>query len=106
MGLLLFKKCFFASIVSGTKVTTLRRWKTQRLRAGARAFCPGLGWLDVTSVDVVELNDLTDADAHGDGFDDHAGMMKALEEIYPDHATDGRIWFKVRFAMNPDGAQA
>jgi hypothetical protein len=97
MGQLLFKKCFWDAIRAGTKRTTLRRWDRPRAKAGDRAFAPGVGWLRVTAVDVVELDDLADADAIADGFDSRSAMREALDEIYPDHATDGKRWYRVAF---------
>ena len=97
MGQLLFKKCFWEAIRAGRKWTTVRRWISPRLRAGQRAFAPGLGWLIIEAVDVVELDDLADADARADGFESIGLMKRALHELYPSHADDGRRWFRVAF---------
>jgi hypothetical protein len=105
MGQLLFKKCFFEAIRGGTKRTTLRRWSAARVRAGQRAFSPGLGWLQIEAVDAVELEQLTGADARADGFDRVSDMLKALREIYPDQEVDGRRWFRVKFRCE-DGVNA
>jgi len=100
MSLLLMKKCFFDAIRAGTKVTTIRRWKTKRVKPGSRAFCPGLGWLAVKSVEPVELNHLSEQDAQADGFETLAGMLGALEAIYPETSTDGKTWFRVKFKLS------
>ena len=76
----------------------MRRWATPRLKAGQRAFAPGIGWLTIDAVDVVaDLDHLTDAEAVADGFDNVADMKAALRLIYPAQAGDGRKWFRVAF---------
>ena len=97
MGQLLFKKCFWDAIRAGRKRTTIRRWTSPRLRAGQRAFAPGLGWLMIESVDVVELEHLSDADARADGFDTLRQMKRTLHELYPKQSRDGRRWFRIAF---------
>ena len=67
------------------------------MRAGQRAFSPGLGWLHIDAVDAVKLEQLTDADASADGFDCVSDMLKTLSEIYPNQKSDGRHWFRVKF---------
>ena len=69
------------------------------MRAGRRS-APGVGWLKIESVEVVELDGLTDTDAAADGFPTRAGLVEALEGMYPDHAGDGRRWFLVRFVLD------
>jgi hypothetical protein len=104
MGQLLFKKCFWEPIRSGTKRTTLRRWDRPRVRAGERAFSPGLGWLAIVAVDeVADLSTLTDADARADGFASRDELLNALLSIYPNHETDGRRWFRVGFERQDCG---
>jgi hypothetical protein len=102
MGQLLFKKCFFDAIRSGQKRTTIRRWSSARLKAGQRAFAPGLGYLTIEAVDVVRLEQLSDADALADGFDSLAQMKRMLRRLYPAAASDGRQWFKVSFRRDHD----
>ncbi len=97
MGQLLFKKCFWEAIRNGKKRTTLRRWDRPRVKAGGRAFTPGVGWLRVDGVDVVELASLGEADAGADGFSSLDEMRAALAVLYPAHATDGKQWFRVAF---------
>jgi hypothetical protein len=102
MGQLLFKKCFWEPIRSGSKRTTLRRWASPRVSAGGRAYTPGVGWLRVGSVEAVELASLDEADARADGFASLDAMMKTLAEIYPQRETDGKRWFKVSFAYEDE----
>jgi hypothetical protein len=99
MGQLLFQKRFFDSIRSGRKCTTIRRWRGPRVKAGSRAFVPGLGYLLIESVERVTLGQLRAADAIADGFASLSQMRATLREIYPPTQTraDGRLWFRVRF---------
>ncbi len=69
------------------------------VKAGGRAWAAGVGWLAVDAVDVVELADLTDADAVADGFVTVGGMLDVLRALYPDTAADGKQWFRVRFRV-------
>jgi hypothetical protein len=97
MGQLLFKKCFWQPIRDGAKRTTIRRWLRPRLKPGQRAYSPGLGWLLIDSVDLINLEDLHDADALADGFPTVREMRRALHELYPHTAHDNRSWFRIAF---------
>ncbi len=110
MGQLLFKKCFFGALRAGTKRTTLRRWTSARVKPGDRVFTPGVGFLRIESIDVVDLSSLKAADAIADGFPSLRAMRKMLAELYPDAAgnRDGREWFRIAFkveAMPPSSAR-
>ena len=100
MAQLFFKKHFQDAIRAGRKQTTIRRWKTPMLRPGERAFSPGLGWLNIDAVEAIELEHLGEADARADGFETMAALREVLITLYPDHASDGKSWFRVglRFA--------
>ena len=104
MGQLFFKKPLQDAILTGRKVTTIRRWDRPRVRAGGRAWAPGVGWLAIDAVEPVALADLTAADAAADGFDTLAALLGVLRELYPDAADgdaggDGKHWFRVRFTL-------
>jgi hypothetical protein len=100
MSLLLFKKQFLDAIRAGEKRTTIRRWTRPRVRAGTRAFSPGLGWLAIDHVDEVSLRDLNDHDARADGFDCAAQMRRELAKLYPAANSEGKSWFLVRFTFS------
>jgi hypothetical protein len=102
MPQILFQRRFLDAIRRGEKTTTLRRWKSCRLKAGAKARAPGLGWLDILSCERINLNDLTAADARADGFASLEELLATLKEIYPDQKTDGRTWFRIRFRAEAD----
>jgi hypothetical protein len=102
MGQLLFKKIFWDSIRDGSKTTTVRRWTSPRLKAGQRAYSPGIGWLKIEAVDVIDLARLGENDAKADGFASVAEMKRMLRELYPNQAGDGRQWFRVAFSPEPN----
>ncbi len=99
MGLLLFKKVFFDPIRLGQKRLTIRRWNRPRVATGSRAFCPGLGYLNIESVEPASFEDLSDDDARSDGFESLGELKRALLLIYPDN-TDGKCWWRVRFNLD------
>lgn len=100
MGQLFFKKPLQTAIREGRKRTTIRRWDRPRLRAGGRAYAPGVGWLTIESVEPVDLSALGDDDARADGFDSLGALRAALASLYPDQAGDGKTWFRVCFALD------
>jgi hypothetical protein len=99
MSQIFFKRKFIDAIRRGDKTTTLRRWKSCRLKAGSRAYVPGFGWLSILSCGEIELKDLSQADALADGFKSLTALKKTLAQIYPNCASDGRRWFRVIFRV-------
>lgn len=68
------------------------------MKAGGRAWTPGVGWLAIESVErVAEIERLSDADARADGFASAGEMLAALKSMYPQHRADGRSWFRISF---------
>ena len=106
MGQLFFKKRFQEAIRAGIKRTTIRRWNKPMARAGERAWSPGLGFLHIEAVEAVDLDKLSDADALTDGFETVAALKDALHQLFPDHASDAKQWFRVRFALPAAGEGA
>jgi hypothetical protein len=100
MGQLFFKKALQTAIRDGRKVSTIRRWDRARLRAGQEAFSPGLGWLAIEAVEPIDLDALAEADARADGFDSLGDLRVVLLALYPDHASDGKRWFRVGFRLS------
>ncbi|MCS7237992.1 MAG: ASCH domain-containing protein [Thermoguttaceae bacterium] len=103
--MLLFKKKFLPAIRSGQKRQTLRFWKWRHMRAGQRSYIPGVGHILVTAVEEVRLEDLTEADAHADGFASLAELKAELEAIYPTQQAQGRKLFRVLFELAPREAK-
>ena len=104
MGQLFFKKPMQEAIRAGHKSTTLRRWGKPRVRAGERAWSPGLGWLAIEAVEIIELENLTEADAHADGFETMAALLNVLIALYPEQSNDGKHWFRIIFSLTERAA--
>lgn len=100
MPQLFFKKEYQEAIRAGRKSMTIRRWDKPMMRAGQQAYCPGLGWLAIESVEAVELDVLGEADANSDGFQTVLQMRRQLKSLYPNHLDDGKQWFRVRFHLH------
>jgi len=97
LPLLQFKKTFKPAILEGRKTTTLRRWRSCKWRPGDRVTTPGVGALVLESVDQVQWDMLTDADARADGFASLAELAATIRRIYPKLDGDGKAWFKLKF---------
>jgi hypothetical protein len=95
--MLLFKRKFLDDIRSGAKTQTIRLWKHRRMRSGQRSYIPGVGPIRITSVEEVDVNSLTDADAIPDGFPSAAALKKELRTIYSQQLKDGHQAYRVVF---------
>jgi hypothetical protein len=102
--MLLFKKKFLPAIRSGEKTQTIRLWKYRKMRAGQRSYIPGAGYIRVTAVDEVRLDQLTDADAQPDGFTTADALRAEITGLYPDQLAAGHRAFRIRFELMPDAA--
>jgi hypothetical protein len=103
--MLLFKKKFLEAIRGGEKTQTIRLWKYCRLRAGQRSYIPGAGYIRITSIEIVELPDLTEDDAKKDGFDTLADLRAEINRLYPEGLTDGAKPYRICFAVLPPNEQ-
>ena len=104
--MLLFKKKFLAAIRSGEKTQTIRLWKHRRMRAGQRSYIPGVGYIRITAVDLIELDSLTDADARPDGFPTARLLREEIERLYPEQLANGYQAYRVVFSLMEDGENA
>lgn len=95
--MLLFKKKFLDDIRSGRKTQTIRLWKHRHMRSGQRSYIPGVGPIRVKSIDEVELDALTDADAIPDGFASATALRKELRSIYREKLKNGHKAFRIVF---------
>jgi hypothetical protein len=95
--MLLFKKKFLPAIRSGEKTQTIRLWKFRHMRAGQRSYIPGIGHIRILSVEPVDIDALTDADAIPDGFPTAAALQNELWTIYGDKLADGYQAFRIAF---------
>ena len=103
--MLLFKAKFIEAIKSGTKTQTIRLWKYRRMRAGQRSFIPGIGYVLITSVKPIELDELTDADAIPDGFPSADALRAELCTLYGADALAKRTPYIIRFSVYPSNEQ-
>lgn len=99
--MLLMKKQFFDAIRTGRKTTTLRYWRRRMVVVGSVHGVRGLGKVHIDSVDTVQPNDLTDADAQADGFDDLGQLTRVLDSLYPHTDRRDRHLYKVGITFLP-----
>ena len=103
--MLLFKKKFLPAIRSGRKTQTIRLWKHRRMRSGQRSYIPGAGYIRVTAVDEVRLDELTDEDAVRDGFETADQLRHELHQLYQDQLAAGHRLYRVVFHLLPPEKQ-
>lgn len=95
--MLLFKRKFLDAIRCGAKTQTIRLWKWRRMRSGQRSYIPGVGHIRITSVEQVDVDALTDADAIPDGFPTAAALQAELRTIYGQKLADGHRAYRIVF---------
>jgi hypothetical protein len=100
--MLLFKKKFLPAIRTGEKTQTIRLWKFRHMRAGQRSYIPGVGHIQITSIEPVEIDALTDADAIPDGFESATALRDELRTIYGDKIAAGYKAFRIAFQRAPE----
>lgn len=98
---LLFKKKFLDAIRSGAKCQTIRVWPKRRLRAGQKEFIPGLGRIRITAFERVPPEELSDQDAHLDGFPSCEALLEELRALYGDRL-NVLPCFRIRFTYPLD----
>ena len=95
--MLLFKKKFLPAIRAGEKTQTVRLWKHRRMKPGQRSYIPGAGYIQIDSVDEVQLDELTDDDARRDGFANVELLRSEIVQLYRDQLTDGYRAYRIIF---------
>jgi uncharacterized protein YqfB (UPF0267 family) len=100
--MLLFKKKFLGAIRSGQKTQTIRLWKYRRMRSGQRSYSPGAGYIRITAVEAVALEDLTDEDARLDGFETADQLRAEIAQLYPSQLAAGHQAYRVEFQLLPN----
>jgi hypothetical protein len=99
--MLLFKKKFLDAIRKGEKTQTIRLWRHCRLRSGQRSYIPGVGYIRITQVEPVELDELTDADARPDGFASIAELRAEIDRLYAGQLAEGHKAYRIVFEVMP-----
>jgi len=97
--MLLFKKKFMDAIRSGEKTQTIRLWNHCRMRTGQRSYIPGAGYIRVLSIEPIEVDDLTDADAVPDGFESAEKLRAELNSLYAEQLAAGYQAYRICFAL-------
>jgi hypothetical protein len=88
-AMLLFKKPFWAGLVSGAVTVTFRRWQKPHVRAGGRYRCHPIGVLQVDDVKLVPVKRISDEDAVRAGFASRDALVSYLAELGPlDESTE------------------
>jgi len=64
------------------------------MKPGQRSYIPGAGYIRVESVDEVALDELTDDDAHLDGFESAPALRAEIEQLYPKELAIGTAPFE------------
>lgn len=103
--MLLFKKKFLEAIRSGSKTQTIRLWPRRQMRTGQRSYIPGVGYIRITEVALVQLAELTDADALPDGFETADALRREIAELYADKLASGYQAYRVIFHVLPEEEQ-
>ena len=103
--MLVFKKKFLPAIRSGDKTQTIRLWKHRQMKSGQRSYIPGIGHIQINSVEPVDIDALTDADAIPDGFPTAAALQTELRTIYGDKLAQGYKAFRITFSCAPKAPQ-
>jgi hypothetical protein len=103
--MLLFKKKFLDAIRRGEKTQSIRLWKFRRMRAGQRSYIPGAGYIQITAVDEVALDALTDDDARPDGFPSADALRHELSQLYPNQQAEGYRAYRLTFRVLPPEEQ-
>src|SRR3972149_3738941 len=103
--MLLFKKKFLSAIRSGEKTQTIRMWKYRRMRPGQRSYIPGAGYIRLTAVEQVQLENLTDGDARPDGFESADQLRAEIARLYPRELAAGYRAYRIVFHLLPPEEQ-
>jgi hypothetical protein len=97
--MLLFKKKFIDLIRSGVKTQTIRLWKHRQMKQGQRSYIPGIGYITISGVQEVALNELKDSDAVPDGFATADALRKELHSLYAERIQQGFRAFRIGFRV-------
>ena len=100
--MLLFKKKFLEAIRRGEKSQTVRLWVRPRMKSGQRSYIPGVGYIRIASVEPVEIEELTDADAVPDGFRTADALRAEISAIYSQYPDRGQKAYRIRFTLAPN----
>lgn len=89
---MLFEQRFWAPIAAGEVTVTFRRWKKRQVVAGHRYRTPA-GMIEVTALDVISPDEVTEADAEAGGYPSRHALLADLR------GTPDLDLYRVRFGM-------
>jgi len=75
------------------------------MKPGQRSYVPGIGYICITSVERVELDELTDDDAVLDGFQTADALRAELCNLYGEDKLKRLKAYKIRFFVLPSSEQ-
>lgn len=102
--MLLFQKRFHQGLVDGAITMTFRRWAKPHVKVGGRYRCHPIGVLEVEAIDLVQVREVTGADARRAGFatrDELLAYMTQAQHEKP--LSDTSPVYRVRFHHGGDG---
>ncbi len=89
---MLFEQRFWEPIARGEVTVTFRRWKRRQAIAGRRYRTPA-GIIEADSVDVIDVGDITEADAH-------AGLFPSVDALVAElRGTPDLDLYRIRFHL-------
>ena len=100
--MLLFQKRFHVPIVDGVVTLTFRAWPKAKVKPGGRYRCHPIGVLEVTAIDRVSLDSISDQEAQRSGFESQSALIATLREYSPHLQGDSEV-FRVAFRHGGDG---
>ena len=76
---MLFKQSFHEGLLDGSITVTFRRWSRPRVKLGGWYRLNPTAVLKVTSLDEVDVGEISEAEARRSGFPDRASLLAELE---------------------------
>jgi hypothetical protein len=102
--MLLFQKRFHEGLVGGAITMTFRCWAKPHVKVGGRYRCHPIGVLEVDAIDLVQLREVTAADARRAGFATRDELLAYMAQArYEKPLTDASPVYRVRFHHGGDG---
>lgn len=75
------------------------------MKSGQRSYIPGIGYIHITNVESVQLENLTDDDAVPDGFATADLLRREITKIYGKKSVQNLLPYRVCFEVYPPDIQ-
>ena len=93
---MLFSQELRADVVAGDITVSFRLWKRPKVKEGGRyPVDPGLGFIEVESVELIRFADISDADMRRSGEPDRETLRHRAAHAGP--VTDDTLLYRVEF---------